>query len=97
MNQEETWHGGSPRPCDIVLDGDPAPPPQKKGGTAHPLFSAHVCCGWTVIDGWMPLGTEVGWICDARVWTTHERQQVVFITVQNLVGIDTVVSIICKF
>ena len=27
-------------PGDFVLDGDPAPPPQKAGGT--PQFSAHV-------------------------------------------------------
>jgi len=42
---------------DFVLDGDPAPPPQKK--TQLPIqFSAHVC-GQTA--GWMktPLGTEV--------------------------------------
>ena len=31
-----------------------------------------------------------------RVWTTHEGHLVVFITVQNLVGIDVVVSIIRK-
>jgi len=37
------------------------------------------------------------WICDACVWTTHEGHLVVFITVQNLVGIDTVVLIIFKF
>jgi len=45
-------------PGHIVLDGDPAPPPQK-GGTA-PQFSAHVYCGQTA--GWikMPLGMEVG-------------------------------------
>ena len=45
-------------PGHIVLDGDPAPPPQKKGGTA-PQFSALVCCGQTV---WikMPHGTEIG-------------------------------------
>ena len=44
-------------PGHIVLDGDPAPPPQK----GHRLqFSAHVCCGQTA--GWikMPLGMEVG-------------------------------------
>ena len=35
--------------------------------------------------------------CDACFRTTHEEHLVVFITVQNLVGIDTVVSIICKF
>jgi len=45
-------------PDDIVLDGDPAPPP--KGGTAPPPFSAHVYCGQTA--GWikMLLSTEVG-------------------------------------
>jgi len=37
------------------------------------------------------------WTCDARVWTTHKGHLVVFITVQNLVRIDTAVSIICKF
>jgi len=44
-------------PCDIVLDGDPAPP---KKGTAAPHFLAHVYCGQT--PGWikMPLSTEVG-------------------------------------
>jgi len=37
------------------------------------------------------------WICDARDWTTHEGHLVIFITVQNLVGIDAVVSITCIF
>jgi len=32
-----------------------------------------------------------------RVETTHEGHLVVFITVQNLVGIDAVVLIICTF
>jgi len=36
-------------------------------------------------------------MCDARVWTTHEGHLVIFITVQNLVGIDAVVSITCMF
>ena len=41
----------------IVLDGDPAAPPQKGHS---PQFSAHVCFGNTA--GWIkiPLGTEVG-------------------------------------
>jgi len=45
-------------PSDIVLDGDPAPLPQK--ATQPPQLSAHIYCGQT--DGWieMPLGTEVG-------------------------------------
>ena len=44
-------------PGDTVLDGDPAPPPQR--GTA-PQFSVHICCGQ--MAGWikMPLGMEVG-------------------------------------
>jgi len=37
------------------------------------------------------------WICDASVWAINEGHFVVFITVQNLAGIDTAVSIICKF
>jgi len=36
-------------------------------------------------------------ICGALVWTIHQGNLVISITVQNLVGIDTVVSIICKF
>ena len=44
-------------PDHIVLDGNPAAPPQR-GTALH--FSAHVCCGQTA--GWikMPLGREVG-------------------------------------
>ena len=44
-------------PGHIVLDGDPAPLPQR--GTS-PQFSAHICCH--KIYGWikMPLGREVG-------------------------------------
>ena len=44
-------------PGHIVLDGDPAPLPQK-GDRAQ--LSAHVYCGQTA--GWikMPLGTEEG-------------------------------------
>ena len=33
------------------------------------------------------------WICCVSDWTTHEGRLVVFITMQNLVGIDTAVSI----
>ena len=45
-------------PGHIVLDGDPAPPPAKRGTATH--FSAHVYCGQTA--GWikMPLGTKMG-------------------------------------
>jgi len=43
----------------IVLDGDPAPHPEKRG-TVPPQFSAHVYCGQTA--GWikMALGMELG-------------------------------------
>jgi len=42
-------------------------------------------------------GRPPSWICDECVWTTHEGHLAVFITVQNLVGIDAVVLIICMF
>jgi len=46
------------RPCDFVLDGDPAHPSPKRGRS--PQFSAHVYCGQT--DGWIKtaLGMEMG-------------------------------------
>ena len=43
-------------PGHIVLDGDPAPPPQREGGA--PQVLAHICCGHMAIK--MPLGMEVG-------------------------------------
>ena len=42
-------------------------------------------------------GRTPSWICNACVGTTHEGHLVVFITVQNLVGIDAVVLKICTF
>ena len=42
-------------------------------------------------------GRPPSWICNACVGTAHEGHLVVFITVQNLVGIDAVVLIICTF
>jgi len=36
-------------------------------------------------------------ICDARVWTTREEYLVVFIAIQNLVGIGVVVLKKCDF
>jgi len=41
----------------IVLDGDPAPPSQKRHS---PPFSAHICCGQMASWIKMPLGREVG-------------------------------------
>jgi len=43
---------------DFVLDGDPAPLPQKCGG--KPQFSAQVYCGQTGAWIVMSLGMEVG-------------------------------------
>ena len=40
-------------------------------------------------------GRPPSWICNACVGTTHEGHLVVFITVENVVGIDAVVLIIC--
>jgi len=53
-------------------------------------------CGDMTISFFQYGGRPPSWICSARVWTTHERHLVVFMTVQNLFGINAVVSIICK-
>ena len=42
-------------------------------------------------------GRAPSWICYVCVWTTHEGHLVVFITVQNLVGIDAVMLTIRMF
>ena len=44
---------------DFVLDGDPAFPPQQRGG-APCQFSAHFYCAQTAVCIKMPLGMEVG-------------------------------------
>jgi len=45
-------------PCHIVLDGDAAPPPKKKG--IAPQVWANACCGQTARWIKMPFGTKVG-------------------------------------
>jgi len=56
MDQDETWHGGKPRPWPHCVIRDPASPPQR--GTA-PIFGP--CMLWPQAE-WikMPLGTKVG-------------------------------------
>jgi len=44
-------------PGDFVLDGDPAPPPQK-GAAEPPQLSAHVYCGQTA--GWIKIVLGIG-------------------------------------
>ena len=46
MDQDATWYGGGLGPGHTVLDGDPAPRPERS--IAGPLFLAHVYCGQTV-------------------------------------------------
>ena len=59
MDQDATWYGSRPRPGDIVLDGDPAPP-AKKWHSIRPPLLGHFYCGYTA--GWIkiPLGADVG-------------------------------------
>jgi len=45
MLQDETWHGGRPRPRHIVLDGDPALSP-KKGTQALNFWPMSVVAKW---------------------------------------------------
>ena len=51
----------------------------------------------TIFRLFQDVGRPPSWICDACVETTHEGHLMVFITVQNLVGIDRVVLIIYVF
>jgi len=55
--------------------------------------------GWniTISRFFQDGGRPPSWICNACVGNTHEGHLVDFITVQNLVGIDAVVLIICTF
>jgi len=57
MDQDATWHGGSPRPTRHCVLWAPAPPPLKGHS---PQFLANVRCGQTA--GWTkrPVGMEVG-------------------------------------
>jgi len=47
-------------PSDTVLDGDSAPPPQKKRRGHSPQFSVHNYCDQTARCIRIPLSTEVG-------------------------------------
>jgi len=42
-------------------------------------------------------GRPPSWICFTRIGTTHQQDVVAFVTVQNLVAIGAVISILCKF
>jgi len=57
IDQDETWHGGRPRPRRHCVRLEPWS--AQKGGTAPPIL-AYVYCGQTA--GWirMPLGMAVG-------------------------------------
>jgi len=55
------------------------------------------CGDATIFQFFQDGGRPPSWIRCMSDWTTHEGHLVVFITVQKLVGIDAVVSIICKF
>jgi len=54
MDQDETSHGGRPRPRPHCLRWGPSSPfPINERGTAPPQFSAHVRCGQTA--GWIKM------------------------------------------
>jgi len=55
--------------------------------------------GWdiTIFRFFQDGGSSPSWICNVCVGTTRGGHLVVFITVQNLVGIDAVVLIVCTF
>jgi len=53
-------------PSDIVLDGDPDPPPPK--GDRAPQLSVHVYCGQTAAWIKMSLDMEVAATAQATLW-----------------------------
>jgi len=57
MHQNETWHGGRPRPRPHCVRWGPSSPPPK-GAQPSPIL-AHVCSGQTARWMKMPLSTEV--------------------------------------
>jgi len=57
MDQDETWHGGRPRPRPHCVRWGPSSPP--KGAQPAPQFLAHVSCGDTARWMQMPLSMEV--------------------------------------
>ena len=79
-------------------------PNSPEGGTASPIHRARFRqnrsnCGrdMAIFRFFQDGGHPPSWICNECVGTTYERHLVVFITVQNLVGIDAVVFTICTF
>jgi len=57
MDQDETWHAGSPRPWPHCVRWGPTSSPPNGHS---PQFSAHICCGQMAAWIKMPLGMEVG-------------------------------------
>jgi len=51
---------------------------------------------WPIFD-FQDGGRPPSWIGFTRVGTTHKEYLVVFVTVQNLVVIGAVITIVCKF
>jgi len=54
------------------------------------------CCRDMGIFQFLKWQPSASWFSYVHVWTTRGEYLVLFITVQNLDGIDAVVSIICK-
>jgi len=74
MDQDETWHGGMPRPNHIVLDGDP---PTPKGAQHLPLFSPYLLWPKGCINQDATWGSPqprphcVGWAPSSPSWKGH--------------------------
>ena len=79
---------------DIMLDGNPAPPPQNRGHVSIPtLFGAYLL--WPNGRPFQQLLSscsifKMAAVCHVRVWATREKHLVVFIGLQNMIGFDAV-------
>ena len=60
MHQDATWYGGRPWSSPHCARWGHSSPPQNRGQSPLPKFSAHLYCGQMAGCIKMPLGTEVG-------------------------------------
>ena len=94
MDQDVTWQECRPRPRPHYVKWRPSFP-SPKGAHLPRIFGP--CVLWPNGRPSQNGGRLPSCIYYVHVWTTYEEYLVVFITVQKLVGIRALVSIICPF
>jgi len=68
MDQDTTWYEVGLGPCDIVLDGDPAPPTERGTAACSPLFSPCLA----VVAKRLPVSATAQLLSKFVQWQTHQ-------------------------